>query len=971
WGLLDTYLATSQQLQHGTLRGSIQSNGVPLPGVTITVTTPTGAELPFTSDQSGQYVAWLQPGTYTLATAPFGFAPVTQNNLVVTVNETTIRDANLSPLPVGTIQGIVREATTGAAVPAATLWAVGTPITTTTDNSGRYTLSLPNGQYELLVRAPAYRLARATVSPVIGQAINYDFSLVAGPTILLVDSGQWYYQTYASYYKASLSALNYAYDRWTIRNPFSDVPALNNLASYDTVIWSSPLDSPGSIGANNVITDYLGLGGNLLISGQNVGSNDGFGFGTQVWWYRDLAANFLGKTEVTRTINGAAHTHFEGLTISLNGGTSAGNQEQVDVVEVRKNALTNAAFYYDDGTIGGLQASHCQPFHIVYLGFGLEGVNQVADRNAILERSFNTFQAPRQPSGARWLPEAIDDFAVPGNRLVYTITLQNLSETITDTFQLKLSGNDPPLKWPATLVTPTLTLGPCEQAQTVLTIDVPYNAPRDSIHHMQLAAVSGNTQASVIQLNVQHKTPGYILFVDDERWYDREIAFQAALDAMDLPYDVWEVGWNDHGRGSPPFHLLNAYDFILWHTGYDWFDPVTEAENNALTTYLNRGGRLFLSSQDFLYYHHSTALARGYLGVLDYHESITPTLVYGGRHPAVPGALAGPLPLDYGLYQNFSDGLIPASGSQVFWWHDQGMPAAIATATGWRSIFLGLPFETLPPQVQTNAMSSIVGWLSDLGDSTFTAGSRTVSVGRPLAYTLVLRNAEKGVTNRAAITNTLPAGLELVPGSLTGDAVYNSATRQITWQGTIRHNSSHQIRYQARPRATLSPGARLDNHVSIHYQRPHQQHSLSLTRTATVWVDAPDLTSSTLAAIASAPQAAENVTYTLSLHNNGLASTKDATAVVRLPDAFVPITDTLQTSAGLVTLANQRISWEGNLAPGDTVTVSLVLDSVVVPQILRLPATAVISDGITDTWLQDVQLTLVPYVSYFPLIANK
>ncbi|HEX6383751.1 MAG TPA: S8 family serine peptidase, partial [Anaerolineae bacterium] len=38
WGLLDTYLAASHQAQHGTLRGTIQSNGVPIPGVTLTVT---------------------------------------------------------------------------------------------------------------------------------------------------------------------------------------------------------------------------------------------------------------------------------------------------------------------------------------------------------------------------------------------------------------------------------------------------------------------------------------------------------------------------------------------------------------------------------------------------------------------------------------------------------------------------------------------------------------------------------------------------------------------------------------------------------------------------------------------------------------------------------------------------------------------------------------------------------------------
>jgi uncharacterized repeat protein (TIGR01451 family) len=137
-------------------------------------------------------------------------------------------------------------------------------------------------------------------------------------------------------------------------------------------------------------------------------------------------------------------------------------------------------------------------------------------------------------------------------------------------------------------------------------------------------------------------------------------------------------------------------------------------------------------------------------------------------------------------------------------------------------------------------------------------------------------------------------------------------------------------------------------------------------------VNAPDVSGSTLAAVSSEPEAAaEVVTYTLSLRNDGQAAGSGATAVVRLPDELTPMTHTLQTSAGLVTLAEQRIFWAGDLAPGHAVTVSLALDYELRPRIMWLPATAVIDDGVTDTWLQDTQLRLVPHVSYLPLIAQK
>lgn len=51
-----------------------------------------------------------------------------------------------------------------------------------------------------------------------------------------------------------------------------------------------------------------------------------------------------------------------------------------------------------------------------------------------------------------------------------------------------------------------------------------------------------------------------------------------------------------------------------------------------------------------------TALTRKHLGVLDYRELVTPTAVYANTNLALPGSLAGPVPLDYGPYQNFSDG---------------------------------------------------------------------------------------------------------------------------------------------------------------------------------------------------------------------------------------------------------------------------------------------------------------------------
>ena len=55
---------------------------------------------------------------------------------------------------------------------------------------------------------------------------------------------------------------------------------------------------------------------------------------------------------------------------------------------------------------------------------------------------------------------------------------------------------------------------------------------------------------------------------------------------------------------------LNLYPVLIWFTGYDWYAPIINIERDRILEYLDQGGRLILSSQDFLYYHETDALAK-------------------------------------------------------------------------------------------------------------------------------------------------------------------------------------------------------------------------------------------------------------------------------------------------------------------------------------------------------------------------
>lgn len=964
WGRLDAYAAVRAYVTGGTLRGTVRSDGVPLPHVPVTVTNSSGGHFVVAGDANGRFQVTVQPGSYILSAAPFGYAPRSITNVTVTADVTTTQNVDLDPLPQGTITGVVRNAATGAPIAGAAVTALNTPVSATTDANGRYTLSLPVQQYKLLATATGHSIGRALVLPTAGSTDSKNFTLDPIPSVLVVDDGQWQFQSYADYYHDALTALNVSFDRWSIRHPLEDAPTSDDLTDYDVVIWADPNYSPGYIGANDVITDYLGLGGNLIISGQNVGLYDGGPFSTEPWWYRQLGGVFLGKTAVSQTIQGAPGTLFADLSFTLNGGSSAGNQRDVDASRPHPDSVTDSIFHYENGLTAGMQAGRCRPFRIVYLGFGLEGVSRAADRAAILSRSFDYFAHPRTTVGVRWEEEDVFDYALRGSELVYTVTVRNMSETITDTFDVMLNGDG----WPTSVVTPTLTLGPCETGQTAVHITIPNDADDDRFHTVTATAVSRQDHATASPITFTQKTPGQILLVDDDRWYDRETIFIEQLNNMGLAHDVWETGWKTgQQRGSPPADLLQAYEFIIWFTAYDWFQPVTPAEREALTSYLDQGGRLFLTSQDFMFYHWGTPLARDHLGIIDYRESITPTAVFANHDTVNDPVLAGPLPLDYGPYRNNSDGLVPAADSESLFWHNAAFPAAVATAgDDGRAVFMGFPFETLPPDALPAAMNRIIGWLGDLGTSTIDVDARAGAPGATRTFTITVRNVATAPHNQVTVTNALPDNLMPVPGTLSG-AAYDAANHTVSWSGTLPPGGMRRIVYQATSNAGVPTGTRIDNPVTFSYAR----HGLAFEQAASFWIDAPDLSGSTITTDQDRPFAPTAVTYTLTLQNSGLAATDALSTTLYLPDRLMPVTDTLQASRGGYTLTNGRVLWTTDLAPGERVTASLMLTRTASAHETMLPTAVVIQDGVTQTLLREHRLQLLPFRRYFPFFANE
>lgn len=970
WGRLDAYQAVAQLTPHGTLTGLVHEAGQPQAGVVVTITTSSGADLPFMTDENGRYTAQLQSGTYHLTTNPYGFEPFSVNNIILTTGNTTSRDLSMIRLASGTLAVHVIAAVGNIPVQA-TIAILNTPLTLETSDNGSLNLQLPAGEYDLQISETGYEIGRRHVTILQNQTANHTVALTPTKKVLLVDTSGWYYRSYRDYFAESLTNLGYAHDSHVVTNPaYPDFPDQAQINDYDVLVWTSPSYSPGYISANNVITDFLGQGGDLFISGQNIGGYDGYSFFTQIWWYRDLQANWLGKTAVTQTITGASDTNYDGLTITLNGNNSANNQTDTDIASPRPMAFSEPIFYADDGSSVGLQAGHCKPFRMSYLGFGLEGVAEAADRDEILAQSFAYFDTPRQKTGLRWQPETIEDLAPLSSDLVYPVQMQHLGELITDTYSLRIDDS----LWPVSLNTTSVELGPCKSDLITITVQIPDNLPRNLAHDFTITAVSQNDPSVQVSLPIHHKTPDHMLLVDDDRWFEQEEIYRSALTDAGFTFDEWKVGGNNEVNRSPSTDLLNSYNYVIWFTGYDWFAPVNPQENESLSAYLKQGGRLFLSSQDFLYYNHQTPLAQNQLGVFAYQESVTPTQAFRG-HSIIPTNLNEPLPISYGNFQNNSDGLTPSSSAVPFMWHDKGLAAGVANsipAAGSaqnaglsRSIFFGFPFEKLPEESRSSLMSSIVGWLTDVGDSSFEVDQRSSRPNDTRTYTITLRNHPLANSNQLLMTNTLPISLTLQPATLTGGASYEASSRQIRWQGQLNSGEIHTITYQASPSQPLPKNTRIDNLLTIGVDN----HVLAFKQIVSFWINSPDLSQSNLNATQSTEASTQYVTYTLSLQNSDVATGEYVTATLRLPEYLKINRYTISSQTGQFTRTGSTFIWTGNLAAGKLLTITVAANRQMdIHELEWLTAVAYLEDGTTNPIVKAVYTHLPPRKYYFPIV---
>jgi uncharacterized repeat protein (TIGR01451 family) len=411
---------------------------------------------------------------------------------------------------------------------------------------------------------------------------------------------------------------------------------------------------------------------------------------------------------------------------------------------------------------------------------------------------------------------------------------------------------------------------------------------------------------------------------------------------------------------------LQWYRVVVWWTGYDWYAPITDSEVASLKAYLDRGGRLFLSSQDFLYHRQDDLFSRRYLGVLTYTEDITPTYVIGVSDNLVGEGL-GVWPLDYPPgYQNWSDGIVPAPGASAVF-RDQGHRATALTqrSSEHAALFFGFPFEALPAHERPRVMERAVGWLSRLGRSSLEAGRRSVSPGDSLTYTITLRN-DGSESMTVGVSNTLPTELAIDAYTLIGPGNYDLTDRRISWRGSIASGEAVTLAYRATV-FTPTLGRPVINSARVALE----DHGLSFDRSAEVRLNVPDLSPSTFKCAPVFARPGEAVTCTLALVNAGPATAEAATAHIYPPGAYTLAPDSLWASEGTVGQLSDSIIWRGPLIAGSQATLTFELSPSPDPVRRTLYGVAFLDDGVGRELERPTWLEIRPWRVYAPLLIRR
>lgn len=954
WGLVNAYAAVASVSDVGQLRGQVRraADGEPIVWARVTVASPIGDPMASTavSPIDGSFALDLHPGDYIVVAEAFGYRSRTRRDLRIRSGETVRLDLDLEfDEPMGVLEGRILDAASGAPLDGIIRLA-DVPFSLESSATFGFSHRLPERSYDLRVERFGYRVLTDTVKVSSVAPTSRTYRLQRAPRILLVDGDAWIYSGAVDLYRAALDHLGYLYDVHSVTDDFigpgkpGGPPTVATMARYDLVIWASPLSSPNKVMGAYELGAYLAGGGRLVVSGQDLLCQDS---GREVPgkpcnengpilpYVRDqLLVRLVADTATGASrLDGEPGGPLDGMHFALNDAGGLQNQSSPDALELRDTARGRLILRYGGGQGAAALVDTCTGYRAAVLGFGLEGIGDRGARALLLERVIEALMAPPRSLG---LQAAVDQdrlIRTAGDNADYRLNVFNTGAAAA-AFTVSLGAGS----WPAelrqadfsALSDGKLQLAACQSAVLGLRVRIPSDSAHGSSSRstVLIQRSDGSTAQSLM---IETRTPAPLLVVDGDYGTDSEGRYLQTLDALGLPYDRLELGLLQLRPSLPPTRTLRSYPMVLWFTGYSGlkmerhFGPEIQ---RLMADYLDAGGRLLLSSEDYLYHWAATPYRDGRffhrerLGVEAYEESAGQA--HQGPLSGAPGSIYRDLPVGCRLAarplaEDFSDRLIPREIplAHAALLNHVGDPVALQyeQSTGYKTVFLAFDAATLDPICAERVIGGALDWFNPWTGSALEqvdAAGRVLPPGTYRAGDLVrlrLRLSHAGPAAEApvAVRWTLPDGsrLEASPSLPPG---WSQSGAELRWSGTLPRFQELAVRLNLRLDPDLPRALEQASRAAI------VSDNQTLLRSTAWRVNAPDLRTSSK----SVPddqrmvRPGQVVKFIINLANTGTEASGRFALTDTLPAGLALLPERILADGGTVRLDGaNRFIWEG------------------------------------------------------------
>ncbi|MFQ6093550.1 MAG: M1 family aminopeptidase [bacterium] len=180
----------------------------------------------------------------------------------------------------------------------------------------------------------------------------------------------------------------------------------------------------------------------------------------------------------------------------------------------------------------------------------------------------------------------------PGETVELTVEIVN-SGVAAYGLSATLSTDDPDV----TVTAATAEYGDVAHSQSAQNVQTPFLfsvGPSAETHltkfDLTFTTPNGYTGVDSFYLTIGSPT---LLLVNDDGGDSYETVYEQCLAANAIPFQMWDVS-----QEGAPGDTLSDFEMVVWFTGLTRDNTLTLTDQVALSSYLDSGGKLFLSGQD-------------------------------------------------------------------------------------------------------------------------------------------------------------------------------------------------------------------------------------------------------------------------------------------------------------------------------------------------------------------------------------